>query len=80
MEECYHKDRYQSLSMCISYLVDLPIGAVSYQLNQFKDASRILERQRKHDGIRINRTNRNINSYIQLKIVLKPLQRMSNQI
>ncbi len=48
--------------MCASYLVHLPIGAISHQLNQLKDASRILERQRKHSGIiRMNRTNRSIN-------------------
>lgn len=58
--------------MCVSYLVHLPIGAISHQLNQLKDASRILERQRKHSGIiRMNRTNRSINLYIQLKIMFE---------
>lgn len=37
--------------VCASYLVHLPVGAISHQLNQLKDASRILEKQRKHGGI-----------------------------
>lgn len=33
-----------------SYLVHLAVGAISYQLNQVKDARRILQMQRKHSG------------------------------
>lgn len=45
-DECLSKSK--KFFFFVSYLVDLPIGAISHQLDQLKDASRILERPKEN--------------------------------